>query len=589
MQSVLNEESTATRLRDRLQFYVTPHALAAQCWKKFKGKAFKRVLDAFAGTGALSEAAPDFGGRYAPSIDCIEIDASKHPVLRSKGLHVVGLDFFNFSGGEIYSHVVLNPPFAQGARAVLKAWDMLWEGEVVAIINAETLRNPFSNERKQLQKLVVEHGSVEYIAQAFNGPDAERKADVDIAVVHLVKPASCARDWIGDLLRQMTSDETQVSSPQLPTELMLPQGFIETQCAVFRAAVRAMREAVRIEAVANHCAARIGKSHAELASDALSAKTINLRSAFEVRYDDLKDRAWMSVLRSTETMIKLSSKVQRQAESQFEVIKKLDFNEANIYSFLIGLIESQPEMRLEMACEIFDRISRHHSKNVVFYRGWKSNDRHRTCGMRLRDTRFVIPSCKSYGSFADWETQQMVSDFDKVFAMLDGKQKPEQSLRDVFAKQFKELCAGQRISSSYFDVRYYKGIGTIHLFPRSKALIDTLNRLVGHHRQWLPPPDEVAPKAFWLQFDQAEKLDAELRDVMQGRSSKWADPFCQVMWSDTNPEQHVAREKIVDALDEVLLQHGIKLTNELERASSTQNNLLLTATIAAVVKQEAVS
>jgi hypothetical protein len=50
---------------------------------------------------------------------------SKPPILRDKGLTVVGLDFFAFEGGEVYSHVVMNPPFAQGARAVLKAWDVL--------------------------------------------------------------------------------------------------------------------------------------------------------------------------------------------------------------------------------------------------------------------------------------------------------------------------------------------------------------------------------------------------------------------------------------------------------------------------------
>jgi hypothetical protein len=50
---------------------------------------------------------------------------SKPPILRDKGLTVVGLDFFAFEGGEVYSHVVMNPPLAQGARAVLKAWDVL--------------------------------------------------------------------------------------------------------------------------------------------------------------------------------------------------------------------------------------------------------------------------------------------------------------------------------------------------------------------------------------------------------------------------------------------------------------------------------
>jgi 16S rRNA G966 N2-methylase RsmD len=63
------------------------------------------VLDAFAGTGALGDAAP----HRVNSMDCIELDASKHPILRDKARAVVGLDFFAFEGGEVYSHVIMNP------------------------------------------------------------------------------------------------------------------------------------------------------------------------------------------------------------------------------------------------------------------------------------------------------------------------------------------------------------------------------------------------------------------------------------------------------------------------------------------------
>lgn len=149
---------------DELQFYPTPRWLADRAWNMFSDREFTRVLDPSAGEGALAQAAPrDYYDR-APKVDVIEIDASKHPILREHGLRVVGLDFLGFEGGHCYTHVVMNPPFAAGAKHVLKAWDMLWEGEIVAILNAQTLRNPFSAERKRLLQLVEDHGSVEYIS-----------------------------------------------------------------------------------------------------------------------------------------------------------------------------------------------------------------------------------------------------------------------------------------------------------------------------------------------------------------------------------------------------------------------------------------
>lgn len=562
--------------RDRLQFFVTPPELAARVWERFKDRSFDRVLDAFSGTGALSDAAPhEKWSRHRDiKIDCIEIDGGKHPILRDKGLTVVGLDFFAFEGGEVYSHVVMNPPFAHGARAVLKAWDMLWKGEVTAIINAETVRNPFSAERARLVKLIEEHGSVEFIADAFQGVHVEREANVEIALVHLVKPAECARDWIGDLLASMRVDKNEESDLKLPGELALPQSFVETQCAAFRTAVKAMREAVRLEAVATHYANRIGHTMTELNGALPSGEAFDVRKTLEARYGGLKDRAWTSVLRSTETLTRLSQKVQRQAESQFESIKKLDFSETNVYGFLLGLVESQPEMQLDMACDVFDTITRYHSENTVFYRGWKSNDKHRTCGMRVRTTRFVLPGHRADSwSSPRWETQQMLADFDKVFAMLDGNRQPTEGLSQVFTDRYADLKHGQRVSASYFDIRYYPGAGTIHFFARDKALVDRLNRVVGRRRQWLPPESERVSDAFWLQFNQAETLDKELRTQVRKGCGRRDDPFRELMWKDSEGRSAAAGDKIAGVIDQVLAARGITLM--LEGAPNAEPPLLL--------------
>ena len=105
----------------------------------------------------------------------------------------------------------------------------------------------------------------------------------------------------------------------------------------------------------------------------------------------------------------------------------------------------------------------------------------------------------------------MLSDIDKVFAMLDGKQAPVNSLVALFEKQYQNLIAGQRLSSDYFDVRYYPGVGTIHFFPRDKQLIDQLNRVVGRRRAWLPSESQPANEGFWKQYEQAERMDADVR------------------------------------------------------------------------------
>lgn len=171
---------------DDLQFYPTPKELAQRAWALFKNKHFTRILEPSAGNGDLADARPWENERYyrgaAPIIDCCEIDVTKHATLRDKGYQVVGLDFLQFGNAAIYSHIILNPPFANGAAHVLKAYESMWDGEIVAIINADTIRNPFSRDRQMLVSLVEQFGSYEIIEGAFAVPDAERKTDVDVAL-----------------------------------------------------------------------------------------------------------------------------------------------------------------------------------------------------------------------------------------------------------------------------------------------------------------------------------------------------------------------------------------------------------------------
>jgi hypothetical protein len=54
------------------------------------------------------------------------------------------------------------------------------------------------------------------------------------------------------------------------------------------------------------------------------------------------------------------------------------------------------------------------------------------------------------------------------------------------------------------------GVGTIHLYPTNKAVIDRFNRLVGKERQWLPQDDAQASTAFWKQYDSAEKVTRKM-------------------------------------------------------------------------------
>jgi hypothetical protein len=576
---------------DPFQFYPTYRKLADRAWAKFKVKKVTRLLEPSAGNGDLAIAMPSYdppNPKYPKDlkIDCCELDISRHDALRAKGLTVVGVDFMEFGNGAIYSHCIMNPPFSEGAKHTLKAWDILWNAELVAILNAETIRNPYTKDRQRLVRLIEQYGEVEFVGEAFLDPETERRANVEVAIVYLKKVSEVEADFVGDLIADLRSDaeDGQGLSRDYAEfqQVALPKSAIENMVLTFNAAVVAMKDSVRTQARANYYANLIGdtmevrSARGRNGADKYDVSVEYVHERMYAGYEDLKNRAWAGLLASSNVTNRLSTKAAKHIKSQFETIKKLEFTLSNIYGFLCGVIDSQGDIQIQMACDVFDEITCYHSDNVVFYKGWKSNDKHRTCGVRIKGTRFVLPKheasprCDGVGG----NTLNLLSDFDKVFAMLDGKTVPEFGLHAAFEKHFKELCAGARISSSYFDVRYYPKAGTIHLFPRNTAMVDRLNRLVGRKRSWLPPESERVSDNFWLQYEEAEKFDEEVREIVRRESGLPASARGPLHFA-TSPDQTARDEPaaVIDAvLTTVLEKHGISTDYRIE--SAQDSNLL---------------
>jgi hypothetical protein len=68
-----------------------------------------------------------------------------------------------------------------------------------------------------------------------------------------------------------------------------------------------------------------------------------------------------------------------------------------------------------MILMLFDSIIERSSDNAVFYKSWKSNQKHRI-GMRLRKTRFILPRFRvGFSKNLDYEDERFLADIDKAF------------------------------------------------------------------------------------------------------------------------------------------------------------------------------
>lgn len=566
---------------DLLQDYPTSPALALRAWAKFKNKTVTKLLEPHAGNGDLVQPWLADRGHY-PSWDAIEINARKHPELKAQNAAIVGYDFLSFGACALYSHIIMNPPFRNGVQHVLHAWNGLFEGEIVAIINAETIRNPFSAERQHLTRLIDAHGSVEFIQDAFLGPDVTRETAVEIALVHLEKKAP-VKSILGSLLSTLAPDQAQNAETvevSAGTALAIPEGFIERTVRDFEEAASLAKEAACLMAKAQFASNRLGETMSQTLERMTGGEAPTkdfapqVRDTFATEYAKLKDRAWTRVLMSTQVAEKLSSTTYKNVLAEFGSIKLLEFTVANIYGFLEGLCQASGDIQADMVCGVFDKISAYHTENTVYYMGWKSNDAHRTMGMRVKKSRFIIPDHKSesYYKRADHHCVLMLRDFDKAFALLEGKTAPDVSLASLFdtTQTFKRLCAGERLSSDYFDVRYYPKRGTIHFFPRNAELMDKLNRMVGKYRQWLPPRDEDATPDFHTQYNEAEKLHEDLMVAFEGAQKHHRDARLCDLRSRHDEFREPAHQALWEAAEAVMLERGLAPFARLGAAQSAR-------------------
>lgn len=585
------------------QFYPTPAPTAALMWSKFQ-RSIGRVCDPSAGQGHLLRHAiegfkgvPDHGlpwfqdanetarSRFPDSLRrcygswierkgflAIEIDPRHHASLRELGGKVAGYDFLATESLAEVDQIIMNPPFADGVKHVLHAWKCVYDAEIVAIVNAETIKNPYSQERRALVDLIEKHGSVEFLSNQFIGDGVERETAVEIALIYLEKKPEEAKldlSAILDGLRKGDAAKGLEIEPEMSQALALPQGFIEGVYRAFKDAVAAARQSALYEAISAQASSRLGVSLAEMQTKGVGSdfrkEMVDVRKSanksFQERYEDLKQRAWAQIIRSSLLTDKLSNQARRKVEADAKSIYELEFSVANVHGFLAGLLESMGDIYADMVCGLFDTIIGRDSDNVAFYKAWKSNERHRF-GMRIKRTRFIIPGFEaSYnGRSLRYESQQFLADIDKVFGYLHGESGKYDGL--VHAFETGAHLDGGRISTRFFEFRYYRGTQTIHFYPKTEEVIEKLNRFVGARRQWIPSKMEEANADFQKQYEQAEKLARkydEARKKSAGPKDNWyRNPVFCATKEHRDESDNAFLDNMVKCIDQVHAEMGLQ-------------------------------
>jgi len=135
------------------------------------------ILEPSAGYGNLAEAAAraydihhyrGFSEResdpfHSEVIDLVEINEKCRAYLKSKNANVIADDFLKLQTFKRYDLIIMNPPFSDGVNHLLKAIEMQkYGGQIVCLLNSETINNPYTLERKVLAEKIKQYDGKVY-------------------------------------------------------------------------------------------------------------------------------------------------------------------------------------------------------------------------------------------------------------------------------------------------------------------------------------------------------------------------------------------------------------------------------------------
>lgn len=489
-------------------FYPTPPALAGRMLDSIEWDKVSTVLEPSAGRGDLIEQINDHRkyGRTL-TIDAIEVDDDLAHILEGKGFRPVGRDFLDFESYRHYDAIIMNPPFSQGDRHLLRALDLVNDGgQVACLLNAETIKNPYTNVRRLLvQKLDDLNATIEYVSDGFT--DAVRKTPVEIALITV----KIDRTPTSSILESLAASDRLEEGESGPIDDVIEGDYAAGAVRRFNLEV---------------------KSGLKLIDEYLALKPL-LTTGFDSKYpilelsvgrdtygdlrngfvDKVRMKFWQQLFQSAQFRQMFTRRTSDQYQKQISDLGRYEFTLANIKQLQVELSQSMLRTLDQAIVDLFDSFTSQYydenSTNIHYYNGWTTNKAYIV-------NKRVIEGARawSYGDYRpDWYeiNDGPLGDIQKVFHYLDGKVYDIAPVQAAL-KQARETGQTQNIELPYCLVTFYKK-GTMHITFTDGRLLKKFNLIGSQRKGWLPP--NYGKKS----YDDMTHEERRVVDELEGRES----------------------------------------------------------------------
>lgn len=457
-----------------------------------------RVLEPSAGKGNIIRYIREKARSI--KVDAIENDPELVSFLMGAGHSVVWSDFLTFETFREYDAIVMNPPFSSCDKHLLHAIQLASKQitkdcEIYAIINAETIKNPFSTTRKELARLLDLHDArIEFVSNAFS--DAERKTDVEVALIYvIVKRNNASEDLYRrtvDAVKGNREEQSSEISSALSTyvkhqEVQERLDDITRLINEYEQAVKLVREAYEANKRKTDFISYISK----LNEGKLFVPSDTLAKDYEEELQRLRSVYWQLILQTDKFMKILTTEAREKLNRQLESASELEINSTNIYMLLHAIMANSNDMLISSVVSMFEKITsysrREFSTNVHYYNGWNTNEAFKI------GKKIIYPF---FTSFGDWDMGTRNNSFDGIDYRIKGfifdLLKAFEPFREV-SYDFEMLGKGEFTN----DVLRFKIFmkGTVHVWFHDLEALNKINYVCGRKFNWLPTEDEIKTNA----------------------------------------------------------------------------------------------
>lgn len=483
-------------------FYPTPDNVLSILLKNTETRGLK-ILEPSAGKGNIVDfiRKREIYISAKASIDVLEIEQELQSILFTKECNVVGSNFLDYETHTEYDLIVMNPPFSNGAKHLLKAIDLAEKQQVKdctikCILNSETLKNAYSDEREQLlNKINYHNGSYEYHKNLFVG--SERSTNVEVALITI--PVKATYNSYKEVFESIIEDLSikQVNEYGLSTFLKSHQ--IEQREQDIYLYVRMYNEHIKhIKQLYSSMSSLVMYEKDVVAliktkeeNDYFNFYTLSVNNGFEeisCVIEKTRQHYWKLILESDKFSKLLTNNAREELSKMINNASSMEITIENIQSLLNALYQNKSNMLKESTLNLFRELTKNHmgefAKNIHYYNGWKTNNAFKV------GKKVIIKESNWYGehdNYNSWQKKWKDNFNSNQFQDLIKALTP--LTKDNLNKPLEHDGAG-KYENDKFIIKCYKK-GTTHITFKDLDLLDKFNIFCGQQMNMLPTDYEV--------------------------------------------------------------------------------------------------